>query len=154
MTHSQAIRGDQLQPTHRGAILLNSLRVEGQPIFYSILAQAADVTTAAITEDAVEQFKDALASQDTHFASTTNDLLERRRFRQIQLPGRSEPEGIAINRSTLSCCRMTCPDSLPSECTHQFAHLFTEQATAAGIGVHVRLLAEHIIEPVDGSEWI
>nr|XP_054921320.1 uncharacterized protein LOC129382021 [Dermacentor andersoni] len=73
----EAIGGDELKPKRCKAILLNSLGVEG-----------ADVTADAKAEDKVDQFKDALAALDTHFASATNDLVERRRFRQRrQLPG-------------------------------------------------------------------
>ncbi|XP_072141268.1 uncharacterized protein [Dermacentor andersoni] len=84
----EAIGGDELQPKPCRAILLNSLGAEGQRILYSILAQGADVTADAKTEDKVGQFKDALAALDTHFTSATNDLVERCRFRQRrQLPG-------------------------------------------------------------------
>ncbi|XP_075532412.1 uncharacterized protein LOC142565772 [Dermacentor variabilis] len=83
----EAIGGDELKPKRCKANLLNSLGVEGQRIFYSILAQEADVTADAKDGDKADQFKDALAALDTHFASATNDLVERRRLRQRQLPG-------------------------------------------------------------------
>ncbi|KAH7953530.1 hypothetical protein HPB49_009629 [Dermacentor silvarum] len=83
----EAIGGDELQPKRCRAILLNSLGVEGQRIFCSILVQGADVASDAKAEDTVDRFKAALAALDTHFASATNYLVEGHRFRQRrQLP--------------------------------------------------------------------
>uniref|UniRef100_A0A6B0VHI3 RNA-directed DNA polymerase n=1 Tax=Ixodes ricinus TaxID=34613 RepID=A0A6B0VHI3_IXORI len=107
-------------PECRKALLLHSLGLEGQRIFFSLppssdasstVPPAVAAATAKTTEDsgktstALSAYDQAVAVLTQHFASASNVVVERHRFRRrVQQPGESVLEYVAALRELATRC--------------------------------------------------
>ncbi|XP_064469773.1 uncharacterized protein K02A2.6-like [Ornithodoros turicata] len=96
VNYLEAVGGDAFPAKRRKAILLNSLGVEGQRIFYGFPPDASPPPLPTVlgsddakrADSALDDYEVALRALDKHFIATTNELVERHRFRsRWQLPG-------------------------------------------------------------------
>ncbi|KAL1483288.1 hypothetical protein MTO96_050256 [Rhipicephalus appendiculatus] len=109
-------------PERRKALLLHSQGIEGQRIFFTLPPYASEPppppgSTATETGDvknlaaAPSSYDQAVAALTQHFASGSNVVVERHRFRRrTQQPGESIQEYVAALRELASSCSFVATD--------------------------------------------
>ncbi|XP_064467533.1 uncharacterized protein LOC135378433 [Ornithodoros turicata] len=113
VNYLEAVGGDAFPAKRRKAILLNSLGVQGQRILYGLppdtspppLPTASGSDDAKKADSALDDYDFALRALDKHFIATTNELVERHRFRsRRQLPGMPLQDFVTSLRELASSC--------------------------------------------------
>ncbi|KAH7966895.1 hypothetical protein HPB49_020360 [Dermacentor silvarum] len=134
----------EFPPERRKALLLHSLGIEGQRNFFALpshVSEPAPPASAATASDEAKKSPTAPSSYDQavdastqHFASASNVVEERDRFRRrAQQPGESIQEYVAALRELAASCSLV---ALDDSLRDQFFEDITSQH------VHERLLLE------------
>ncbi|XP_042150198.1 uncharacterized protein LOC115319397 [Ixodes scapularis] len=92
-------------PERRKALLLHSLRLEGQRIFFSLPPSSDTSEDSGKPSPALSSYDQAVAVLTQHFASASNVVVERHKFRRrVQQPGESALEYVAALRELATRC--------------------------------------------------